>query len=239
MSFVINRALLDQTTFTSASPAGLACVVHPVAHDGEHELHVLDDAGQISDLVHMTVVKQPATGAQPATTLAVNAADLRAARLKRGVSAPADHQVLQAGAHLFVNTPVPADARRIRMVRKTDGAVVFDSASLGEGDRFAVTLIRPGRYQLENQLGGQKLALTVEYPVRGKQPYQPPPPMQIECTATGFKAPAATVFKPAQGLVVLCSVPARLHLALVEPDDGPHGPPRVVVPPAGGPGHTR
>jgi hypothetical protein len=219
MSFVINRSLLEQTTFVSTSPGGLACVVHPIADDGEHEVHVLDDAGQISDLVHMTVVKQPGTGGQP-MALSINPTDLRAARLKRGVSAAPDHQVVQSGGHLFVGAPVLADARRVRMVRKADGAVVFDSASLGAGDRFAVTVIRPGRYQLDNQLGTQKLALTVEYPVQGKQPYQPPPPMQIECTATGFNAPTTTI-KPAQGVIVLCSVPSRLHLTLVEADDGP------------------
>lgn len=238
MNFLINRSLLAQTSFTSTSPAGLACVVHAVAHEGEHEVHLLGDSEVPVETMPVMVTSAPPPGAAPreallgaipgippigaapAATLPINAREISAARLRRAVAEPAAHQVVQPGAHLLVNTPEPADARRVRLVRKADGAVVFDSASLSGGDRFAVTLIRPGRYQVENQLDGQKLALTVEYPAPGKQPYRPPPPMQIECTAAGFQAPATTI-KPAQGLIVVCSVPSRLHVELVDPDDGP------------------
>lgn len=221
MTVRINRTLLDQTIFSSTSPAGLACVIHTVAHEGEHELQLVGHAEEHAEAVPVTVASQQPTGAPPAGHLEVNPTALSAARRKRGVSEPPGHQIIQPGAHLLITTPVPHDARRVRLVRKADGAVVFDSASLGAGDRFAVTLIRPGRYEVENQLGGSKLMLTVEYPVIGNQPYRPPPPMQIECTAAGFEAPATTI-KPAQGLVFLCRVPARLHLELREPDDGPH-----------------
>jgi len=259
MNFLLNRAVLDQTRFTSASPAGLACVAHAVAHEGEHELHLLDDGEVPVETVPVTITAAPAGGSgaatpaaaapgagpgtpsmsagpaatmtgavsgtppagiAPAATLEVNAREIGAARLRRGSSEPPAHHVVHRGAHLLVHTPAPQDGRRVRLVRKADGAVVFDSAALAGGDRFAVTLIRPGRYQVENQLTGQKLALTVEYPVVGKQPYRPPPPMQIECTAAGFHAPATTL-KPAQGVIVVCSAPARLHIELVAPDDTP------------------
>jgi len=242
MSVFINRKLLEQTTFHSTAPAGLACVVHAVAEEGEHELHFLDADDAVSETVPVTVAGKRPTGEATAVRLDVNPTKLGAARLSRGPSGSPAHHVIQPGADLFITTPAPRDACRVRLVRKTDGAVVFDSASLGAGDRFAVTLIRPGRYQVENQLDGAKLVLTVEYPVVGKQPYSPPPPMQIECTAGGFQAPTTTV-KPAQGLIFLCSAPACLHLALVEPDDGPHqdaGPTRTT--PAGsgsgGPPHA-
>jgi hypothetical protein len=236
MSVFINRNLLEQTSFSSTAPAGLACVVHAVAEEGEHELHFVGDDDAPPETMGVTVAGQRPTGEATAARLDVNPAH-GAARLSRGPSESPAHHVIQPGADLFITTPAVRDARQVRLVRKTDGAVVFDSASLGAGDRFAVTLIRPGRYQVENQLDGAKLVLTVEYPVVGKQPYSPPPPMQIGCTAGGFHAPATTV-KPAQGLIFLCSAPARLHLALVEPDDGPHkdaGPTRTT---GSGPPHA-
>jgi hypothetical protein len=247
MNFLINRSLFAQTSFTSTSPAGLACVVHAVAHEGEHEVHLLDDSELPIETIAVMVTSapppgaapreallgampgSPPTGVAPAPTLEINAREISAARLRRAVAEPAAHRVVQPGTHLVVNTPESQDARRVRLVRKTDGAVVFDSASLGSGDRFAVTLIRPGRYQIENQLDGKKLALTVEYPAPGKQPYRPPPPMQIECTAAGLQAPATTI-KPAQGVIVVCSVPSRLHVELVEPDDGPDDGRRATAP---------
>jgi len=254
MNFLINRSLLAQTSFTSTSPAGLACVVHAVAHEGEHEVHLLGDSEVPSETIAVMVTSapppgaapreaalgaipgSPATGTAPAT-LEINAREISAARIRRAVAEPAAHHVIQPGTHLLVNTPEPADARRVRLVRKADSAVVFDSASLGSGDRFAVTLIRPGRYQIENQLDGKKLALTVEYPAPGKQPYRPPPPMQIECTAAGLQAPATTI-KPAQGVIVVCSVPSRLHVELIEPDDGPRATaPGPASPGTAGPAH--
>jgi hypothetical protein len=219
MSILINRSLLDQTTFSSTSPSGLACVIHTVAHEGEHELQVLGEAETHAETVPMTIGRQEPGGATPVARLEVNPTALGAARRKRGASEPPVHQILQPGAHLWINTPVPQDARRVRLVRKADDAVVFDTASLGAGDRFAVTLVRPGRYQVENQLDGSKLMLMVESPVTGKLPYRPPPPMQIACTAAGFEAPTPLV-KPLQGLIFVCSAPARLHLDLCEPDDG-------------------
>lgn len=230
MSVLINRNLLDQTTFRSTSPAGLACVIHTVAHEGEHELQLLGETEAHTETVPVTIASQHPGPTAPAARLEVNSTALGAARRRRGPSEPPPHQLLQPGAHLLINTPVPQDARRVRLVRKADGAVVFDSASLGAGDRFAVTLIRPGRYQIENQLDGSKLILTVEYPVTGPLPYRPPPPMQIACTAAGFEA-STTLVKPLQGLIFLCSAPARLHLELCEPDDGPH--------PEAGPGPRR
>lgn len=222
MSFVINRGLLEQTSFTSTSPAGLACVVHPIAAEGEHELHVLDDADQTSETIPVMVTARLPDGSEPAASLAVDPGELRAAQLRRGPTVAVAHHIVRAGAHLMLNAPSARDARRVRLVRKSDGGVAFDSASLGAGDRFAVTLIRPGRYQLDNQLSGHRLTLTVAYPVRGKQPYRPPAPLEIECTQAGFQAPVTTV-KPAQGVVIVCRVPSRIQVALVQPDDGPHG----------------
>jgi hypothetical protein len=100
------------------------------------------------------------------------------------------------------------------------GAERFDSRRLGPADLFAVTMIRPGTYALTNTLTGAKGRITVAYPTMGREPYRPPAPLTVQCTAQGF-APAAIDLQPAQGIVFRFAVPSHIKIDLVEPNDGP------------------
>jgi len=57
------------------------------------------------------------------------------------------------------------------VVTNADGKVVFDTAKLGEGDLFAVSLLEPGAYTLANTPGGAKGEIVVSLPpqVRGRR----------------------------------------------------------------------
>jgi hypothetical protein len=97
----------------------------------------------------------------------------------------------------------------------------FDSRQLGPGDVFTTVLVRPGRYDLANTLGGSPGTLTVAYPVAtpGK-PYSPPDPLAIDCGAGGF-SPATASILPGQGLIFRIGAPARITISLAAADDGP------------------
>jgi hypothetical protein len=97
----------------------------------------------------------------------------------------------------------------------------FDSRQLGPGDVFTTVLVRPGRYDLANALGGTPGILSVAYPVATPgTPYSPPDPLAIDCGPSGF-TPATASLLPGQGLIFRIGAPARITISLAAPDDGP------------------
>jgi hypothetical protein len=112
---------------------------------------------------------------------------------------------------------------------------VFDNRQLKDGDIFAVTVFRPGRYSLTNTIGGAKGDLRVSYPVVGDTPYVPPDPLPVQVTAQGFQ-PGSLQLQPAQGIVfTINNTAARIQIDLVAPDDGPAKPGGPAKPVTRGP----
>jgi len=85
---------------------------------------------------------------------------------------------------------------------------------------FGLTLIRPGRYALQNTIARTKAEIVVTYPKVGKTPYRPADPLQVEATKDGFGEPTFTL-GPGQGMVFRFRTESRIQIDLVEPDDGP------------------
>lgn len=115
-------------------------------------------------------------------------------------------------------------------VRRADedrAVKAYDSRRLEEGDIFSALLLRPGRYSLANELSKARADVTVAYPTVGKTAYRPPAALHAECGDT--IKPSAIRLKPAQGLNIHATGPARIKIALVEPDDGPKSRPRPTT----------
>jgi hypothetical protein len=92
---------------------------------------------------------------------------------------------------------------------------------LTEGDIFAAMILRPGVYSLANELTDARGKLRVAYPPqRGKAPYRPPSAFEATC-GKAFE-PDGIELQSLQGLNVAIRSPARIKIALQEPDDGPH-----------------
>lgn len=97
----------------------------------------------------------------------------------------------------------------------------FDSRSLGHGDLFAATVLRPGTYKVRNAHGSGSTELVVRYVRPGKEKYTPPDPISI---GMGSQASRKAVrVGPAQGIIFEATEKARIVVELVEPDDGPSG----------------
>jgi hypothetical protein len=228
MNVTINRALIEQTSFDSATPTGTAIVVHQFEQVGEYNISVTRD-DQVIDRLRLNVpgprgpaeseaqtVQPPAEQAQPGSAVSVDLASIAA-------TAEADRRLAVApGGYVAFSAPpgAPPLSATVARADAESGDVEFDSRRLGPGDLFAVTLIRPGRYTASNTATGNSLEIQVMYPQVGTTPYRPPDPVNIECRADGFSAEQVSL-GPAQGIIFHISTETRIQIELTEPDDGP------------------
>ena len=116
----------------------------------------------------------------------------------------------------------------LRRADEDPAVKAYDSRRLEQGDIFSAVLLRPGRYAIENALSKARGEVTVAYPTVGKVAYRPPAALDAECGET--IKPHAIRLKPAQGLNVHVTAPARVKITLVEPDDGPQSRPGSTAP---------
>lgn len=110
------------------------------------------------------------------------------------------------------------------MVGESRGGVqsrIFNSLKLMDEDMFAVTMVRPGYYNVINICNRTRGELFVAYPKIGKVPYRPPNPISIECTKDRL-APNRIKIENAQGQLYRLKVPSRIKIELVEPYNRPN-----------------
>jgi hypothetical protein len=246
MNSVTDLPVFTQTSFDSGALSGLGAVVHRLTQSGEHRVTVLqgEKAIQTFPLRVMAMPAQPPAGPHPLPTagpVEVHV-DLGRALAAPGQVAPllpGDLAVIEQGYAVFHAPPGSGGlAVQLNAPQAETGAPIFDSRKLQNGDIFAVTLLRPGRYSLTNTLRGTGTGpasggtgaqgeIRVSYPVISDQPYRPPDPLQVQVNEGGFQ-PNSIQLQPVQGLIFhVGNVAARIQIELVEPDDGP---------PAGGSG---
>ena len=245
MNLINNLDALTQTHFDSGSLGGLAAVVHRLAEAGQHPLTVLQADRPVRTLalvvqdVGAPAAKGPA--ATPAAGVAATPASSAPAELHVNLSGlggglrqpglRAAGTAAESGADLVVAASgyavfhAPAGSAGFAVLLHAPGAPdkppVFDSRQLGDGDAFATTIFRPGRYSLTNSAGNAAGQIRVSYPVIGDTPYQPPDAFHVQLDANGFH-PNDIQLMPAQGIVVhVNNTPARITIDLLQPDDGP------------------
>ena len=215
----INREFLTQTSFDSAAPRGLACVITPLPSAGQFEISLLDEKKIELERVGLTVLDPDECEELPTRDVLVDFDGLRRQRRSRAAGAELQASIAQRGGFLKIASTGREERYSVRVNSVRDKAEVFNSENLGDGDIFAVTLVRPGDYELRNVNNNDCTRVTVAYPVVGKRPYRPPPPLVVSYDGCGFED--ELTLKPAQGLVVKLTAGARLDLRLTQADDGP------------------
>jgi len=231
---VINPHFLEQTRFDSAAPSGTAVVAHRFDDDGDYQLAVargntVVTTAQLSVVAGRRTATEEAA-AEPATAgRRRDAISVDVSQLLAPAGTPSElPTVASAGWVSLTSTqPVPGHHMVVRRVKdaKPQRGSVFDSRRLDEPSVFAVTLLQPGRYSLENAIGGTKAEIVVSYPTPGARPYRPPAPLQVEVTEDGFGSQRISL-APAQGIVFRFRTQSRIQIELVEPDEGPPREPR-------------
>jgi hypothetical protein len=221
----INQRFLNQTQFDSAAPAGSAVVAVELEEHGTYEL-ALARKGKPFVRLPFSVGPEPAPRGDEAAPPGQPVADLRRAvsvdlfKIARaGATLPELPGLATAGWLSFTSAQPLPDHHVV--LRSADGdKEVFDSRKLGKRTVFALTLIRPGRYSLQNTIGDAKAEIVVAYPKVGKTPYRPPEPLSVEVTKEGFGQDSIALL-PGQGIVFRFATQGRIQIDLVEPDDGP------------------
>jgi len=229
MQAFVNKTVLEQTSFDSAAPGGLAALVHRFSDPGQYVLTFLRDEHVIARYPLAVLAEPPKEEALP-QQVSFDLEKLRRPLPER--PAPLLAPPPAAGPPTLFVLGVGGYARFTSSRREVGYAIAaegaaghakaerFDSRRLGAADLFAVTLLRPGAYSLTNTLTGAKGRITVAYPALGKEPYRPPAPLSVQCAEHGF-APATSDLQPAQGIIFRFAVPSRIKIDLVTPNDGP------------------
>jgi hypothetical protein len=233
MDLMANLQALAQTSFDSGALSGLGAVVHRVTTPGDLRVTLLQGDTPIRSLP-LQVIPVPGTGAPGPAPAAPNQLHLDLGRILArvgGLSPAAPTEPLQVGAEGYAMFSAPPHVANFAVQIHPAGAEgrppVFDSRQLGQGDIFALTMFRPGRYALRNAATGATGEIRVSYPIVGDTPYQPPDPLTVQVVEGGFQ-PGSIQLKPAQGLIFRVGpARARIQIDLVEPDDGP---PRPAAP---------
>jgi hypothetical protein len=216
----------EQTHFDSGYPNGLSAVVHRFTEPGHLDvLFLADDA--VAERVQLTVAPRASAidDVPAAKTLKLRRATAARSTADDCCGSPGSPQrfVLESQGYVAFSAPLDQPTAVIGVRRATaerNDEAIFDSRRLSADDTFAVTMVRPGRYEMRNVLTKDEGTITVAYPVIGRGPYRPPDPVRVTCSSKGFK-PRSIKLKPAQGIVFDFAVPSRIEIELVEPDDGP------------------
>jgi hypothetical protein len=114
----------------------------------------------------------------------------------------------------------------IRRIDAAENDKGYDTRTLKNGDAFTAMILRPGTYSIRNVPTKAATKVVVHYPKVGDKPYVPPPPVRIECTATGFDANGRLELGVGQGLIFHIRTDSRIEIKLEKPDDGPPRPDR-------------
>jgi hypothetical protein len=221
MDALVNRQLLEQTTWDSGAPSGTAAVVHRFQSPGSYFATALLEDTVVGG-VELAVLERPG---QPEVEGPPPSARVDLSWIRRGLRErlhPGQGErslVAQEGYVLFSNAE-QATGYAVRVTRPEQQEGVFDTRELGADDLFSVTMVRPGTYTVSNTLTGAGGRVTVAYPTIGDTPYRPPGPASVVCRADGFD-PRSVDLQPAQGLIFSFEVPSRILITLAEPDDGP------------------
>jgi hypothetical protein len=218
---LVNRQLLEQTTWDSGTPSGTAAVVHRFRSPGDYfATAILDD--QVVGEVELAVLDRP--GGQevegPPLSTRVDLSWVRRSLLNRLRATQGERALVALGGHVLFSNTEQATGYAVTVTKPEEPDAAFDTRQLGEDDLFAVTMVRPGTYTVSNTLTGSEGRVTVAYPTIGERPYRPPDPASVVCRADGFD-PQSVDLQPAQGLVFHFEVPSRIVITLAEPDDGP------------------
>lgn len=218
----INTYAFRQTRIESASLGVLGTIAHPISDEGDYAGTVLQRGIQVAmfQLRVDSEVKNPQADIDLATLIPER--KRREERFKELSFAVTSKGYLvlyisqgPGGFHVLL------DKLGVDKDYKGKPLRVFDSRTLQQDDVFIVSLLRPGRYEVTNQLDKSRGQIKVAYPMSEKQPFSPPPPERVSVSEEGFN-PAELGIRAAQGVVfTIQAAKASLKVNLVEPDEGP------------------
>jgi hypothetical protein len=215
MNALLNQHLLADTVIDSAALGVHGCIVHQMAEPGSYAGTVYLGPKQLAGRFRLMVEDEGPSQAD------IDLASFGPAK----VAERQERFVVAKGGYVVFHVSWGRAGYSVRLVpaERETKARPFDSRVLGEGDVFAVTLIRPGAYRVTNDETGARGKIIVSYPPIRATPYEPPKPVSIECRGKALR-PSEIKLNATQGQVYRCNGPAHVRIELTKPDDGPRIP---------------
>ena len=202
----------------------LGSIIHPMTEPGTYRASVQRDGREVGHF-HVSVE-------EGAEQLQANLDLSRAERRSRGGAQTGGKSEcdcgqdeglrLTPGGHLLLHVSEGPGGYSVVLASGPVGkqSAIYDSTVMAEGDRFAATVLRPGRYSVTNLQSKASGKLDVAYPERGDRPYVPENPVTVVVTAKSIR-PASLSVGAAQGQIYEVRAPSRIRIDLLEPHDRP------------------
>lgn len=226
----LDRSALLQTDFDSGALRPLAAVVRQFRQPGGYigtilrgeqpvgtfYLEVALEEGPVQVDVNLSATAAGQTGNRPGVQ-----GDCGCGKdVHAGASTGAHLRLRAEGYALFHVTQGAGYAVHVGPAQAGE-AGVWDSRELQEGDLFAVTLLRPGRYRATETSSGGEAAIRVAYPRPGERRGKKDEATTVEAGGRQGIRPKRLELEAADAHAYRIAGPSRIRIELQEPDDGP------------------
>ncbi|MGM9427950.1 hypothetical protein [Hydrogenophaga sp. MI9] len=221
MQAKLNMQLLNTHSHDSGALGPLAMVVHSFSQPGHYSGLVLRHGRPVGEIAFVVDEKSEAMQLD---------IDLSASG-PRGASAATDcgcHG--QAGATASVSPKghvlfhASTGGGYAVTVTHADGKPVFDSTRLENGDLFAVSLLEPTAYRLENSLSGAKGGIAVSFDEEIARRIRSLETVYVDVQGKKFSS-GKIALASTQGLVFRVKDPSRIVITREKPEPTPRGKP--------------
>lgn len=219
----LNMQMLNTTSHDSGALGPLAMVVHPFTTPGHHRGVVVRHGRPLGDFSFVVDAQ-----------CEVMQLDIDLARVGRrdGSAAPdcgchADEagarRVSPKGYVLFHASSGSGYAATVG----SDGAkAVFDSTRLSDGDLFALSLLEPGAYRMDNTLSGARGSIEVAFNEEIARRIRALDTVYVDAQGKRF-SPGSVALASSQGLVFRIHEPSRIVIAREGPARTARGKPAL------------
>ena len=203
---LINRPVFTQRDFQSGALTVLTSLFHRFTEPGTYDLFVRRE-GQV---IHRTQLRVIPEGGPSQINL-----DLA----KLGDTAEAQYTLPVDGVlGFFVSQGTASYTVSIDRLGKREKATVLDSSKLvAEGDVFALTLVRPGTYQVLSQSARGRGKGEIHVNLKRGEGHRTDQATLVSVAQQGLLRPGTVRIMAGQTVAFRCAAPTRISVELVKP----------------------
>ena len=208
---LLNRPVFAQQGFDSSAITVLTTLFHRFERAGDYDLIIQRD-GQVIHRTNVRIEEQDAP-------LQENI-DMASERLDRD---PGYRLAAGGVMGFYASEGTGRYTVRISQIQEREKQTLLDNTEVvPAGDLFAVTLVRPGTYEVSNEDG--KAVCTVEVSLPQGEKHRTEEAVVIEVGEGGSYKPRTARLLAGQTVVFHCTAPARIRLTLAKENRPPQRP---------------